>query len=73
MLKERALDKRLPWNWVLYYGEVVQAGDGRRELYGGMIRVDVRKSLTWGTGPGISIGVRVQLGSWCECINIISG
>ena len=45
----------------------------RRELYGGMIRVDVRKSFTWGAGSGIRIGVSAQLGSWCECINIISG
>ena len=45
----------------------------RRELYGGMIRVDARKSLTWGTGSGIRIGVRVQLGSWGECIITISG
>ena len=38
-----------------------------------MIRVDVRKSFTWGAGSGIRIGVSAQLGSWCECIHIISG
>ena len=26
--EETLVDDRLPWNWVLYYGEVVQAGDG---------------------------------------------
>ena len=35
----------------------------RRELYGGMIRVEVRKSLTRDAGSGIRIGVRAQLGS----------